>query len=133
MITSGSPKEPKNEQQAAGHSQSSRSIRSCRLPMPRRYRHGDPDNVIAFAIVCCCARWWRARVTRKKLRMPFIAGNGLVIQIPALLYLATLASRGEVGSLFDSIQTVELVADAVNLTLMSLNIRDGFRLTGRLR
>jgi len=21
----------------------------------RQYLHGDPDNVIAFAIVCCCA------------------------------------------------------------------------------
>jgi len=22
--------------------------------MPRRYLHGDPDNVIAFVMVCCC-------------------------------------------------------------------------------
>lgn len=73
------------------------------------------------------------RVTRKKLRMPIIAGNGLLILIPAALYLATLASRGEFGGLFYAIQTIELVAGAVNLMLMSLNIRDGFRLTGRLR
>lgn len=65
--------------------------------------------------------------------MPFIAGNGLLILIPAALYLATLASRGEFGGLFYAIQTIELVAGAVNLMLMSLNIRDGFRLTGRLR
>jgi hypothetical protein len=25
------------------------------LPTPRRYLHGDPDNVIAFAMACCCA------------------------------------------------------------------------------
>jgi hypothetical protein len=48
MTTSGSPKEPKNEQQAAGHNQSS--------PFAFRKRlHGDPDKVIAFAMVCWCA------------------------------------------------------------------------------
>ena len=72
------------------------------------------------------------RIVRKKRRMPFIAGNGLIILVPAALYLAMLASRGEFGNLFYGIQAIELVAGAVNLTLMSLNIRDGFRLTGRL-
>jgi len=71
-------------------------------------------------------------IVRKKRRMPFIAGNGLLILIPVALYLARLASRGEFDSLFYGVQAVELVAGAVNLTLMSLNIRDGLRLTGRL-
>ncbi len=70
-------------------------------------------------------------IVSKKHRMPFIAGNGLLILIPAALYLAMLASRGEFGSLFYGVQAIELVAGAVNLTLMSLNIRDGLRLTGR--
>ena len=52
MTTSGSPKEPKNEQQAAGHNQSSpfafRKRPGIRF---RRYLHGDPDKVIAFAMV----------------------------------------------------------------------------------
>jgi hypothetical protein len=72
------------------------------------------------------------RIVRKKRRMPVIAGNGLIILVPAALYLAMLASRGEFGNLFYGIQAIELVAGAVNLTLMSLNIRDGLRLTGRL-
>ena len=72
------------------------------------------------------------KIMSKKRRMPFIAGNGLVILIPAGLYLAMLASHGEFGILFYGIQALELVAGAVNLTLMSLNIRDGLRLTGRL-
>ena len=72
------------------------------------------------------------RIVRKKRRMPFIAGNGVLILIPAALYLATLASRGEFGSLFYGVQAIELIAGAVNLTLMLLNIRDGLRLTGRL-
>jgi hypothetical protein len=48
--------------------------------------------------------------------------------MPAALYLATLASCGEFGSLFYRVQALELVAGAANLTLVSLNIRDGLRL-----
>lgn len=71
------------------------------------------------------------RILKKKHRMPFIAGNGLLILVPAALYLAALASRGEFGSTFYGVQAIELVAGAINLMLMGLNIRDGLRLTGR--
>lgn len=71
------------------------------------------------------------RIASKKRRMQFIAGNGLLILIPAALYLAMLASRAEFGNLFYAVQAIELVAGAANLTLMSLNIRDGLRLAGR--
>jgi hypothetical protein len=69
------------------------------------------------------------RIVKKRRRMPFIAANGLLILMPAALYLATLASRGEFGMLFYGVQAIELIAGAVNLTLMSLNIRDGLSLT----
>ncbi len=72
------------------------------------------------------------RILKKKHRMPFIAANGLLILVPAALYLAALASRGEFGGVFYGVQAIELVAGAVNLTLMALNIRDGLRLAGRL-
>lgn len=72
-------------------------------------------------------------ILAKKRRMPFIAGNGLLILVPAAFWLDGLASRGELGATFASVQAVELIAGAVNLTLMSLNIHDGLRLTGRLR
>lgn len=71
------------------------------------------------------------RIVSKKRRMPIVAGNGLLILIPAALYLAALASRGDFGSLFYAVQAIELIAGAINLTLMSLNIRDGLRLMGR--
>lgn len=71
------------------------------------------------------------RVLKKKRRMPFIAGNGLLILVPAALYLAALASRSEFGNVFYGVQAIELVAGAINLMLMGLNIRDGLRLTGR--
>ncbi len=72
------------------------------------------------------------RVLRKKRRMPFIAGNGILVLITAALSLSVLATRSEFGGLFYSIQAVELIAGAINLALMSLNIRDGLRLSGRL-
>ena len=40
------------------------------------------------------------RIVSRKRRMPFIAGNGLIILIAAALYLAMLALRGEFGNLF---------------------------------
>lgn len=72
------------------------------------------------------------RILAKKRRMPLIAGNGLLILIPSVLYLDRLASRGDFGAAFYAVQTLELIAGAVNLTLMSLNARDGLRLTGRV-
>jgi hypothetical protein len=70
-------------------------------------------------------------IARKKRRMPVIAGIGLFVLIPAALYLARLASRGQFDMSFYGVQSIELLAGAVNLTLMSLNIRDGLRLKSR--
>ena len=72
-------------------------------------------------------------IARKRRRMPVIAANGIFVLIPAALYLAMLASRGEFGPLFYGVQAIELIAGAVNLTLMSLNIRDGLSLTANKR
>lgn len=71
-----------------------------------------------------------ARVLAKKRRMPYIAGIGLVILVPAALYLAAKVDDG-LETRFYLVQAVELLAGATNLTLMGLNIRDGLRLTGR--
>jgi hypothetical protein len=71
------------------------------------------------------------RVLAKKRRMPFIAGLGLIILVPAALYLAATVDDG-LGTSFYLAQALELLAGATNLTLMALNIRDGLRLTGRL-
>jgi hypothetical protein len=58
-ITSGWRNEPKNEQQqAAGHNQNSPFCLQRRPGICLRlyrYQHGDPDNVIAFTMVRCCA------------------------------------------------------------------------------
>ncbi|MFF2556549.1 hypothetical protein ACFVUS_36465 [Nocardia sp. NPDC058058] len=70
-------------------------------------------------------------IAAKKRRMPFIAGNGLLVLIPSAITLDVLAGRGDFGVVFYSVQAVEIMAGAVNIVLMSLNIRDGLRLTGR--
>ena len=66
-------------------------------------------------------------------RMPFIAGNGILILIPSALFLAAKADAVEFDTMFYAVQTLELIAGATNITLLSLNIRDGLMLAGRLR
>ena len=71
-------------------------------------------------------------ISTKKKRMPFIAANGLLVLLPSAVYLDHLASAGTFGTGFYVVQGVELLAGATNITLMSLNMRDGLRLTGRI-
>lgn len=70
-------------------------------------------------------------VSAKKKRMPLIAGNGVLILIPAALYLASKAEAGAFDTSFYVVQGVELVAGAANITLLGLNMRDGLRLARR--
>jgi hypothetical protein len=62
-----------------------------------------------------------------------IAANGLLILIPAALFLASKARHGEFDTAFYSVQAIELIAGAANIMLLALNMRDGLRMTGRLR
>lgn len=73
------------------------------------------------------------RIQAKKRRMPIIAANGLLILVPSGLYLSRLAAQGDFGTTFHAVQAVELTAGLINLILMSMSVRDGLRLTGRLR
>lgn len=77
--------------------------------------------------------WQGALVARKKRRMPVIAGNGLLILVPAAIVLDRWAAAGAFDAGFYVVQAVELLAGGTNLTLMGLNMRDGLRLSGRLR
>ncbi len=66
----------------------------------------------------------------KKRRMPFIAANGLLILMPAAIFLDQWATSDSFNTSFYFVQALELAAGAVNLTLMGANIRDGFKMTG---
>ena len=72
-------------------------------------------------------------IAAKKKRMPFIAANGLLILVPCAILLNQWAAAGTFDTTFYLVQGLELLAGATNLGLMGLNIRDGLRLSGRLR
>jgi hypothetical protein len=72
-------------------------------------------------------------VDAKKRRMPFIAANGLLVLVPCAIFLNRWAAVRTFDSTFYVVQAIELLAGAINLTLMGLNVRDGLRLAGRLR
>lgn len=67
----------------------------------------------------------------KRRRMPIIAANGLLVLIPAAIFLSIKARAGEFDSVFYTVQVLELLAGATNLTLMGLNIRDGRQVSRR--
>jgi hypothetical protein len=70
-------------------------------------------------------------VAGKRWRMPFIAFNGIAVLVPCAVFLQQRAGAGVFDQTFTVVQAVELVAGAINLTLIGLSIRDGFRLTRR--
>jgi hypothetical protein len=72
-------------------------------------------------------------VKRKAARMPVIAANGVLVLIPAALFLASRSRAGNLDTWFYVVQLVELSAGAANITLLALNLRDGLRMKGRLR
>ena len=74
-----------------------------------------------------------ALVSAKKKRMPIIAANGLLILVPMAFFLEARAAAGQFDTVFYLLQGVELIAGALNLSLMGMNMRDGLRLTGRGR
>lgn len=65
----------------------------------------------------------------KLKRMPFIGANGLLVLIPAALFLASKAKAGEFDTAFYAVQALELAAGALNITLLGLSMRDGMALT----
>lgn len=72
-------------------------------------------------------------VSAKRRRMPFIAGNGLLVLLPSAVYLATKAANGQFDTMFYVVQAAELLAGLANMTLLGLNFRDGRRMTAGRR
>ena len=67
----------------------------------------------------------------KRRRMPIIGANGLLVMIPAAIFLSIKAQAGEFDTWFYTVQVLELLAGATNLFLMGLNIRDGRQMSRR--
>lgn len=80
------------------------------------------------------AKGWRNKLANaKRKRMPVIGAIGALVLIPSALFLSSKAQAGEFDTVFYSVQIVELLAGAVNIVLLGLNMRDGLRMKGRLR
>lgn len=99
---------------------------------------GLPILILALAVTAITGRHLAGHsptrlIQAKQRRMPIIAANGLLVLVPSAIILAILAGRGQLGVAFYCVQALELVAGAINLTLMSLNARDGLSLTGRIK
>ncbi|KAB6717889.1 MULTISPECIES: hypothetical protein [Roseobacteraceae] len=67
----------------------------------------------------------------KQKRMKIIAFNGIIFLVPSALILLPLAMQGQGGLPYWGIQTVEPLAGAATITLLSFNMRDGLRLSRR--
>ncbi len=71
----------------------------------------------------------RAAIVRRKLRrMQLIAGTGITVLIPCVITLERLSAQNNLGLAFQLVQTLELLAGAFNLSLLTLNFRDGLTL-----
>jgi hypothetical protein len=91
-----------------------------------------PSMAVAGASGFSLGRGWRSpAVQRKKLRMKIIAANGVLILLPSAVFLASKAGAGEFDAAFVTVQAIELIAGAVNITLLSLNMLDGLALRKR--
>ena len=70
-------------------------------------------------------KWKGAMVERKKQRMKIIAANGLLILLPSAFFLSNRAGQGNFDAWFYSVQIVELLAGATNISLLILNMKNG--------
>ncbi len=70
-------------------------------------------------------------VGAKARRMPLIAANGILVLVPAALFLAYKAAHAEFDGVFYAVQALELAAGAANISLLGLNMRDGLKMKRR--
>ncbi|NLH82191.1 MAG: hypothetical protein GX458_15290 [Phyllobacteriaceae bacterium] len=70
---------------------------------------------------------------RKMARMRIVAPNGVLVLVPAALFLAGRAAAGAFDGVFYAVQAVELIAGTVNVVLLSLNFRDGLAMAAKRR
>jgi len=88
-----------------------------------------PAMIIAGASGFSLGKGWKSPVVaRKKWRMRIIAANGLLVLVPSAILLSGFAAAGRFDNFFMIVQTIELVAGATNVALLSLNMRDGLSL-----
>jgi len=73
----------------------------------------------------------RGLAADKVARMKIAGPNGLLVLTPCAVFLARKAQSGQLDAAFWAVQAVELLAGALNITLLTLNLRDGLRMAAR--
>lgn len=88
-----------------------------------------PLMIVAGASGFSLAQGWKSpTVLRKKRRMRIVAANGMLVLLPSAYVLAGWAEEGRFDAAFLALQALELAAGALNIALLSLNMRDGLAL-----
>jgi hypothetical protein len=109
-------------------------VTTVKLTIPWGFLLLIPALLAAGGSGLALARGGRTGLIGAKVkRMRLIAANGILILIPSALFLAAKASAAEFDASFYAVQALELAAGAANIALLSLNMRDGLRIKGRLR
>ena len=91
-----------------------------------------PAMATAGATGAALGKGWKLpQVGRKSKRMQIIAANGLLILLPSAIFLALRARADQFDALFYSVQALELIAGATNITLLTRNMKDGLALRAR--
>ncbi len=68
-------------------------------------------------------------IKKKKKRMAIIAANGIIILIPSAIILYRLSAVQQFTAFFYSVQGLELIAGAINMILIIMNIIDGVKVS----
>ncbi len=113
----------------------------------------SPETITAFKAMILTGMWVLIPVTmltgmsgmilggqrkdtlalKKMRRMPIILGTAVLVLLPAAFFLEAKSASGEFDLWFYLVQAIEFIAGASNFCLLTLNARDGFRMTGRIR
>ena len=70
-------------------------------------------------------------IVTKRRRTMLAAGNGLLVLVPSAVFLGVRAQAGLFGAPFAIVQVVELAAGAVNIVLLTLNMKAGVAMRAR--
>ncbi len=72
-------------------------------------------------------------VEKKRKSMPIVVLICIFVLLPTTIFLDMWASNESFGTKFYILQIIEIVAGGITLLILGFNIRDGLRLSGRLR
>ena len=71
-------------------------------------------------------------IVSKRRKMPLVAMNGLLVLVPSAILLKQMVMEGNFGIYYTIIQSIELIAGAVNITLLFIAFRQGLKITKRI-